>query len=296
MNILIIDDEIYLAQKVMARLMDEGHNCESYSSAHEVLNRDHHYDAVLLSTNLAGCDREQIIKKYNDSIIILLVSYISDATVTNPIKAGAKDYVVKPFIMDELIRKIHHFEEFKRVKKQAKLLNDYFDFVFEDIDIEDSFDEKDMPILVETNDQRYADRIVFEIAKRLSKQVRFVSLGKNIWQDILEEDTNEDIFYFTDYHVLKKSSKELFLSAIENRKCIICSMEEEQNFTGKKIEVKNDNQILTNENIMTINDYVKLMVLSFQSKYPDTELSKKLGISRKSLWEKRKKLGIEKKK
>ena len=38
------------------------------------------------------------------------------------------------------------------------------------------------------------------------------------------------------------------------------------------------------------------MVLSFQDKYPDTELSKRLGISRKSLWEKRKKFGIEKNK
>ncbi|MEA1917106.1 MAG: helix-turn-helix domain-containing protein, partial [Campylobacterota bacterium] len=31
-------------------------------------------------------------------------------------------------------------------------------------------------------------------------------------------------------------------------------------------------------------------------KFPDTELSKKLGISRKSLWEKRKKYGISKQK
>ena len=58
----------------------------------------------------------------------------------------------------------------------------------------------------------------------------------------------------------------------------------------------NDNILLGNSNIMTINDYVKMMVLSYQNKYPDTELSKKLGISRKSLWEKRKKLDIEKKK
>ena len=33
---------------------------------------------------------------------------------------------------------------------------------------------------------------------------------------------------------------------------------------------------------------------SLISKYPDTELSRRLGISRKSLWEKRKKFGIEK--
>ena len=45
---------------------------------------------------------------------------------------------------------------------------------------------------------------------------------------------------------------------------------------------------------MTINDYVKTMVLSYQNKCTDTELSKKLGISRKSLWEKRKKFDIGK--
>ncbi len=45
---------------------------------------------------------------------------------------------------------------------------------------------------------------------------------------------------------------------------------------------------------MTIPDYVKTMVTSYQHKYTDTELSKKLGISRKSLWERRKKFDIEK--
>ena len=47
---------------------------------------------------------------------------------------------------------------------------------------------------------------------------------------------------------------------------------------------------------MSINDYVKYIVTNFQDKFPDTKLSEKLGISRKSLWEKRKKLGVEKKK
>jgi len=47
---------------------------------------------------------------------------------------------------------------------------------------------------------------------------------------------------------------------------------------------------------LTIDDYVKFIVNNFQYSYPDTELSKKLGISRKSLWEKRKKYGIFKKK
>ena len=47
---------------------------------------------------------------------------------------------------------------------------------------------------------------------------------------------------------------------------------------------------------LSIDKYVKTMILKFENKYPDTELSKKLGMSRKSLWEKRKKYGITKKK
>ena len=37
-----------------------------------------------------------------------------------------------------------------------------------------------------------------------------------------------------------------------------------------------------------------LHLINFQDKFSDTKLSEKLGISRKSLWEKRKKFGIEK--
>ena len=61
-------------------------------------------------------------------------------------------------------------------------------------------------------------------------------------------------------------------------------------------EIKSENNIFDKGDILPIEDYVKFIVLNYQSKYPDTELSKKLGISRKSLWEKRKKYGIFKKK
>ncbi len=50
------------------------------------------------------------------------------------------------------------------------------------------------------------------------------------------------------------------------------------------------------EDILSVDEYVKTTILKFEDKYPDTELSKKLGMSRKSLWERRKKYGIAKKK
>jgi DNA-binding NtrC family response regulator len=95
---------------------------------------------------------------------------------------------------------------------------------------------------------------------------------------------------------LKKSAKENLIKYIEDKKCILVSLEKEEDFPYTRVEFQKNDMMVMSNNIMTINDYVKMMVLSYQSKYPDTELSKKLGISRKSLWEKRKKLGIEKKK
>ena len=47
---------------------------------------------------------------------------------------------------------------------------------------------------------------------------------------------------------------------------------------------------------MSITDYVKTIVTRFENRYPDIELAKKLGMSRKSLWEKRKKYGLLRKK
>ena len=61
-----------------------------------------------------------------------------------------------------------------------------------------------------------------------------------------------------------------------------------------KLIIESSNTLSAADSLLTINDYVKLMVVTFQNKYPDTELSRRLGISRKSLWEKRKKFGIEK--
>jgi len=253
------------------------------------------YDIVLLSTSLPALQCKNIIKRYKDSIIILLVSYISDETVTNPIKDGAKDYIMKPFIMDELVRKIYHYKECRSLRQELNTMRRYLDFMFKDIDLEETALPPSFPILIETNSQKCADKLVFELSKKLYMGVKFISFSNDNWQKELNS-TFKGIIYLTDYHTLKKNAKENLIKIIEDKNCILTSLEKEELFPYKKIEFNKSDLVVLNNNIMTINDYVKLMVLSFQSKYPDTELSKKLGISRKSLWEKRKKLGIEKKK
>ncbi len=294
MNILIIESEIYLAQKVVSRLLDDGHNCDFVESPNiDNLTKD--YDIILLSTSLPAALCKTIIRRYSDSIILLLVSYISDETVTDPIKEGAKDYIMKPFIMDELVRKIYHYRECKSLRKELQTLREYLDFQFSDVDTSGCILPTTFPILIETNSQISADKLSFELSRKLNLPMRFISLSSDYWQKQVNEKFN-GILYLTDFHSLKKSAKENLIKYIEDKKCILVSLEKEEDFPYTRVEFQKNDMMVMSNNIMTINDYVKMMVLSFQSKYPDTELSKKLGISRKSLWEKRKKLGIEKKK
>jgi DNA-binding NtrC family response regulator len=296
MNILIIENEIYLAQKVVSRLLDDGHSCD-YIESPNIDNLTKEYDTILLSTSLPSALCKNIIKRYSENaIILLLVSYISDETVTNPIKDGAKDYIMKPFIMDELVRKIYHYKECRSIRRELQTLREYFNFTMSEIDTTDVLLPPSFPTLIESNSQKCADKLVFELSRKMDLPIVFISLTSTSWLKQVNAIQTKTIIYLTDYHTLKKNAKDNVIKIIEDKNCVISTLEQEKDFPYRKIEFNNDNVLLGNSNIMTINDYVKMMVLSYQNKYPDTELSKKLGISRKSLWEKRKKLDIEKKK
>lgn len=296
MNILIIENEIYLAQKIVSRLLDDGHSCDYVESINiENLTKD--YDTVLISTSLPSAIYKAIIKKYaGNSIILLLVSYISDETVTEPIKLGAKDYIMKPFLMDELVRKIYHYKDCRSIKRELAVLREYFNFTMSEIDTSSITLPLSFPILIETNCQSYSDKLVFELSNKLDLPINFISLSSNSWQKNLANLDDKAIIYLTDFHILKRNIKDQLIKQIADKNCVISTLEAEDDFSYRKIVFNNDKKMLDNTQIMSINDYVKLMVTTYQNKYPDTELSKKLGISRKSLWEKRKKLDIEKKK
>ena len=289
-NILILEDDIYLAQKVASKLQDDGYHVSHYASILEV-DKEKVYDTVLLSTNIPVGDTNEIIKKYLGSTIILLVSYVSDATVTRPLKAGANDYVLKPFSIDELVRKIRHYEDFKRLQVQNRALEDYMNFLFQSTTQSLNLPRK-FTYLIETNDQKEADKIVFELSRKHKKGIEFVSLVKEFKFDF--SNCKDKLIYIYDFHNIKNSSKELLLKNIKDLDVVLCSLDSVEHFPYEKTTIKKEIRATQNDTILTINEYVKMMVLNFQNNYPDTELSKKLGISRKSLWEKRKKFGIEK--
>lgn len=296
MKILIVENEIYLAQSIASKLMEIGHLCEIATSIKDAL-KDEKYDAVLLSTNISGQNFYPVIEKHRSSIIILMISYISNDTVTNPIKAGACDYIQKPFMIEELIRKLQHLSDFKNLKKENETYKEYVKNLFSSANLEPLDKKTKFPILIKTNFQKHADALVFNYAQSQNETFTFISLTQINALEKIARAGSEELLYIIDLQNLKKSEKLKVYNILEGKRAIICSTDpnnEESDFS--KIEINTDSKILDQGDILCIDDYVKYVICNFQNKFPDTELSKKLGISRKSLWEKRKKYGINKKK
>ncbi len=295
MKILIVENEIYLAQSIASKLMEIGHICEIATSIKDAL-KDEKYEAILLSTNISGQNFYPVIEKHRASIIILMISYISNDTVTNPIKAGACDYIQKPFMIEELIRKLQHLSDFKALKKENVTYKEYVKNLFATAQLEPIDKKVKFPILIKTNFQKNADALVFNYAAAQNEAFTFVSLTQNNAYEKMARICNDELIYIIDLQNLKKSEKIKVYAMIEGKRAILCSTDPNEESTLTEIEINNDNKILDQGEILCIDDYVKYIISNFQNKFPDTELSKKLGISRKSLWEKRKKYGINKKK
>jgi len=295
MNIIIIEKEIYLAQSIAAKLADLGHSCDICTSSKDT-EKETTYDVVLLSTNIDSQEIDTIIEQYKQSVIILMVSYISNETVSKPLQAGAKDYILKPFMIEELIRKIEHYQEFERLKKSNETYKRYIDYAFNNLEFHDDIDTVELPLFISCNYQKYADAFTFQYALKHNSTIEFISLTDSKAFDFIKNSNDDAIIYISDFETLKKSDYDDFFQLIENRQVIVTATEILEDRDIHTINFKNDNYHFEQGDILPIEDYVKYILLNYQYKFPDTELSKKLGISRKSLWEKRKKYGIIKKK
>ncbi|OQX77748.1 MAG: hypothetical protein B6D54_01245 [Epsilonproteobacteria bacterium 4484_65] len=293
MKIIIVENELYLAQSIASKLGESGFETEIFTSIKEAMKSNG--DVYLLSTNLPGQNTAPLITEFKDKIVILMVSYINNDTVGEPLKLGAKDYIVKPFMIEELLRKIEHYQEYQDLKKHTLLYQEYMKNLLQEIETDFNPEKLTSPLVIQTNYQRLVDKVVFEFAQMNNKLLTFVPLGDKTWKEKISKCTDQSLLYITEIHTLKKTDREQLLELINGYDFILCSTSElETDF--ETITLNTDSKLYDQNEILTIDDYVKFIVNSFQYKFPDTELSKKLGISRKSLWEKRKKYGLFKKK
>ncbi|EFH1034596.1 response regulator [Campylobacter coli] len=295
MKVLIIENEIYLTQSISIKLSDVGYSCEIINSFDE-RNPEKYYDIVLLSTNTSNFLKA--VTEFKHSIIILLISYISTDTVSNPLKLGACDYIQKPFMIEELIRKIKHYQDFKKLSILNKAYKSYIKSRLQTVKIpEYNYKKLKLPVVLKSNKQSSADAFVFNYINEYDITLSYVDLSvSNSVEKAMKLPTENNLLFLSNFQVLKPLEREKLLEFIKNKSVILHTNSNIEDLELPCINLSDNEKNIDSNQILTIDEYVKYIILNYQNVFPDTDLSKKLGISRKSLWEKRKKYEISKKK
>ena len=285
MKITIVENEIYLAQSIQNNLSEKlNAKSEIFASYDEAMESK--ADIFLINTNLKGNIKHLITAK-KDKIIILLAPYVTHSTVMQPIEMGADDYLQKPFSIEELIRKINHLTEFYDMKEKIICFKDFVNFIFKDVEME--IPKYSFPLFIKSSINKAIEKFIFEIAKKENATIKLIDLKKFKQEDF---KNRKDLYVCLNYEKIKD---EKILNFVSKYKTIIIlpkNYEKEFNY----IELNASAPNILEDDIFSIEEYIKFIINNYQYKFPDTELSKRLGISRKSLWEKRKKYEIFKQK
>jgi len=114
-RILIVEDEVHLAQGLLFNLEAEGHEVSAVESGEAALDilidRNQLYDAVVLDIMLPGvngfevADRLRAARNYVP--ILMLTARSRPEDVLKGFASGADDYLPKPFELNILIARVH---------------------------------------------------------------------------------------------------------------------------------------------------------------------------------------------
>jgi two-component system, OmpR family, KDP operon response regulator KdpE len=110
-NILVVDDEPQIRRVMRTTLAAQGYTVTEARSGEEALEkiRSERADLIILDMNMPGLDGLETcreIRNTSDTPIIMLTVRNSERDKVQALDAGADDYVVKPFGVQELLARI----------------------------------------------------------------------------------------------------------------------------------------------------------------------------------------------
>ncbi|HTM30302.1 MAG TPA: sigma-54 dependent transcriptional regulator [Vicinamibacterales bacterium] len=123
-SVLVIDDEEIMREILQTLLEREGYAVRVAAAGQEGLDlaRALPFDAVIVDVMMPGLDGLQVleeIKKHDDGLPVLMITaYASMDTAIKAMKAGAFDYITKPFKNDEVLVVLQNAIEHRRLRDE----------------------------------------------------------------------------------------------------------------------------------------------------------------------------------
>ena len=112
MRILLVEDETKLAGHVQRGLERANHTVETAVDGPSAIGAVTKgcYDLVVLDVNLPGCDGFEVLRRIRQASlpcrVLMLTARSEIGDRVDGLKAGADDYLTKPFAMEELLARV----------------------------------------------------------------------------------------------------------------------------------------------------------------------------------------------
>jgi DNA-binding NtrC family response regulator len=123
-KILIVDDEEIVRESLTGWFEEDGYTVENAKDAVEALNKmnEVRWDIYLLDIKMPGMDGMELHQRIQeidkDAVVIMITAYASVNTAVQALKAGAFDYVTKPFDPDHLSRLIRNAARQRKLTRE----------------------------------------------------------------------------------------------------------------------------------------------------------------------------------
>ncbi|MBW2515045.1 MAG: sigma-54-dependent Fis family transcriptional regulator [Deltaproteobacteria bacterium] len=125
MSVMVVDDEKIVRESLFFWFEKAGYTVDTAASAFEALKKIEAYpfDIMFVDIKMPGMDGiqllEKIKKEYPDTIVIIITAYGSIESAITAMKAGASDYLLKPFKPKYLSLVM------EKIMQQKKLTSEY---------------------------------------------------------------------------------------------------------------------------------------------------------------------------
>src|SRR5947208_7748679 len=111
-HLLLVEDESALRAAVAEQLTDRGYVVKQAASGEAAVAQlaDFAFDVIITDLRLPGIDGsavvEAAVERYPDIIAIVITGYGTAKDAVGAIRRGARDFVSKPFQIDELLHEL----------------------------------------------------------------------------------------------------------------------------------------------------------------------------------------------
>ncbi|POX43145.1 response regulator transcription factor [Streptomyces sp. Ru72] len=109
MHALLVEDDDRMAQALVTALAQRGHSVRRVGRALDALRHVREAQFVLLDLGLPDLDGLELLRRLRtvcDAPLIVVTARCEERDIVQGLRAGADDYVVKPFRMAELMARI----------------------------------------------------------------------------------------------------------------------------------------------------------------------------------------------